>query len=101
METEFRRIHLLRAALQVKGATQFEIEDLIRKVTAMGGSGFDGWNQPLDDQGMKLLTCILHENGQPYAEVVLNGFLELLTQRYGITGEEIKRVLRARLEGLN
>jgi hypothetical protein len=101
MRTDFRRIDLLRAALQVKGATPFEIEELMQGVTKMGGTKFDAWNQPLDDEGMQLLRSVLGKNGVAFADIVIGGFQELMTKHYQISGEEIQRALKARLGGLN
>lgn len=101
MDTTFRRIDLMRAALQVKGASAVEIEEFVIHATRLGGSRFDDWNKPLNDDEIKLLTCILSEGGIPYANIVIEGFLEKVTTRFGISREEISANLKARIDGLN
>lgn len=101
MSTTFHRIHLLHAALQVKGASVAEIEMIKAMVAKLGGARFDEWNKPLDAQGTKLLTCILAEGGISYANLAIDEFLKRLTGHFQISSEEIQKALRARLEGLN
>ena len=98
---EWRRIHLLQAALQVKGATQVEIQEFLQKVEKMGGEKFAAWNQLLDPKGMQFLVSILDKNGKQYADIVLQGFLEQTKAHFQITSDEIYWAVKARLEGLN
>jgi hypothetical protein len=98
---KFYRIHLIRSALQVKGAPMPEIELITAGIEQMGGLKYVEWNKLLDAQGIKLLTSILGENGVPYANLVIDGFLSQMKSHFNISDEEIRKNLKARLEGLN
>jgi len=104
MSTEFNRIHLLHAALQVKGASVEQIEVIKSMVASLGGSRFAEWNKPLDAEGMKLLTCILGDRGLPYAEMAIAEFVKMLTTRLGISQEDLQKIMKilsAHISGLN
>src|SRR5262245_46707569 len=101
MSTEFRRIHLLQAALQVKGASEVEIEMIKDGFAKLAGDKFDAWNQPLDERGVAVLRMMLGDGGAPYAEATIKSFFGHLTAHHKISAEELLQVLKARLEGLN
>lgn len=98
---KFYRIHLIRAALQVKGALMPEIELITAGIEKLGGPRYSEWNKLIDAEELKLLTSILGENGEPYANLVIDGFLSRMKSQFNISNEEILKNLKARLGGLN
>jgi len=89
---EFRKTHLIQAALQQKGAPMSAINSFMEKLKGLAKSpeAFDQWNEKLDQKGIQVLTIMLGPQGAALSDVVLGGMFETITQKYGITRAELE-----------
>jgi hypothetical protein len=91
MNQEFRRTHLIQAALQQKGAPITFINTFLDKLKQLAKSPeeFDQWNEKLDHQGIQALTMMLGPQGGVLCDAALDGLFATIAQRYGITRAEL------------
>lgn len=96
MNQEFRRTHLIQAALQQKGAPLTFINTFLDKLKGVAKSPeeFDQWNEKLDDKGIQLLTVMLGPKGAPYCDLAIDTLFSTITSRYGITRAELDAMSR-------
>lgn len=96
MNQEFRRTHLIHAALQQKGAPITFINTFLDKLKGLAKSpeDFDQWNEKLDDKGIQLLTTMLGPKGAPFCDMAIESLFTMITSRYGITRAELEAMAR-------
>lgn len=99
--SSFYRIDFFRAALQVRGASAFEIEHLLDGIRKLGGSEFEAWNHPMNEEDEKVLALMLGPEGSSLAVYWLEGFKTEMLRHYGISLEELEKWLKPRSKGLN
>jgi hypothetical protein len=97
MNHEFRKTHLIQAALQQRGVPIATIHTFLEWLAASVRSTqeFEKWNEKLDDDGIKMLTIMLSKGGADFCDACLEALFESITAIHGIPRAEL--VARARL----
>ena len=92
MTQEFRRSHLIHAALQQRGAPQSFIREFLAKLEDLATSpeDFQKWNQLLDDRGIQLLTMMLTPKGDSLCDTILEDLFSSIVKHYSISPEELQ-----------
>lgn len=102
MKDIFHRIDLLRVALQVKGASQVEIEETLLAVRkTCKPASFDSWNRQLAAKELQMMVMMLSPGGEILCDHFLSTFGATCIEHFNITAEEINRFARGRIAGLN
>ena len=88
---EFKKTHLIQAALQHRGVSIDSIQTFLAWLPSAARSTeeFEKWNEKLDDDGIKMLTIMLGENGRDFCDAALEALFESVTSSHGITRSEL------------
>lgn len=85
MSDPFRKLDLIRAALQATGASPADISTILTSIkhTAKSPEDFQRWNKILGDKEIQLLTRILSPGGDKLAAAVLSAMAAAITTHFG------------------
>lgn len=102
MRVVFHRVDLLRVALQVKGASQNEIDATLLAVRESAEpSTFDTWNGELSAQERQIMARMLSPGGEILCGRYLSVFAKTFVIRFGLTPDKLERWFKARFWGRN
>ncbi|HSI10445.1 MAG TPA: hypothetical protein VK961_00310 [Chthoniobacter sp.] len=102
MRIVFHRVDLLRTALQVKGASQGEIEETLSSIrNAAESSAFDARNSELSARERLILTRMVSPGGEILSGRYLSIFARSFVNRFNLPPEEMEHWFGARFWGRN